>query len=510
LLGVALLALALLAAAGLSNYAIARAARRLPRWLARRRGLPLGPDVPGARAALIAAVFAQIALWVFVAARLALLFPPVERALGSARAAVARGLMLPLATVGERSYSALDLLMLPLAVLAVWLVVSVLVWLARRTVFAAAGLEEGAQEMFSGILRYALVLPALVIVLTAWGVDLRSLAILASVLGVGIGFGLQNIANNLVSGLLINFGRAVRPGDFVNVGAHAGTVLRVGARSTQIRTLDQVTVIVPNSQLLESEVVNWSHGDPTSRVHVRVGVAYGSEPGRVRRALFEAAAEHPAVLREPRPEVRLTGFGESSLDFELLVWTRDPRDQDRLRSDLNFRIAEQFARAGIAIPFPQHDVHLRSASLDRAIETWRRSLPAGSELPASEATPAHPASSPALASAAGWHGGRLDDWSEAELDALLARMCGEGGLAVGDHRHLFRVYRDCFIGRRAVDWLVEREGLSRTEAIAVGQRLVERGSIHHVLDEHGFRDGHFFYRFEGGGAAADLGDTPRD
>jgi small-conductance mechanosensitive channel len=505
-LGVALL---LVAAAGLAHYAIARAARRIPRWLARRRGLALGPDVPGARAALLAAVAAQIALWLGVTARLAMLFPPAQHALAAARAMIASGLMTPLATVGERSYSALDLLMLPLAVLAVWLVVSALVWLARRFVLAAAGLEEGAQEMFSGILRYALVLPALVIVLTAWGVDLRSLAILASVLGVGIGFGLQNIANNLVSGLLINFGRTLRPGDFVNVGSHAGTVMRVGARSTQVRTLDQVTVIVPNSELLESEVVNWSHGDPTSRVHVRVGVAYGTEPALVRRALFEAAAQHPGVLREPRPEVRLSGFGESSLDFELLVWTRDPRDQDRLRSDLNFRIAEQFARAGISIPFPQQDVHLRSASLERAIETWQRSLPAAAQLPETEAELAQRAGSAALEAPGGWRGGRLDEWSEAELDALLSRMRGEGGIAVGEHRYLFRVYRDCFVGRSAVDWLVAREGLSRTEAVAVGQRLVERGSLHHVLDEHGFRDGHFFYRFESAPAQASSSAPPR-
>ncbi len=494
-LGVLLLGLPLLLGAGALHYAIGRVARRMPRWLARRRGLALGPEVPGARTALLAAVALQISLWIGVIARIALLFPPLGRALAFTRRTLHDALMSPLTSIGERSYSALDLLMLPLALLAVWLVVSALVWLARRYVLAAAGLEAGVQEMFSGLLRYALVLPALVVVLTAWGVDLRALAILASVLGVGIGFGLQNIANNLVSGLLINLGRAVRPGDFVNVGSHSGTVLHVGARSTQIRTLDQVTVIVPNSQLLESEVVNWSHGDPTSRIHVPVGVAYGSDPARVRRALLDAAREHPAVLREPRPEVRLVGFGESSLDFELLVWTRDPRDQDRLRSDLNFRIAEQLARQGISIPFPQQDLHLHSGSLERALEAWRRSLGPAAELPEADAPPAQGSRSAEAERGAAGRGERFDEWSEGELDALAARMRAPGGVPVGDHRHLFRVYRGCFIGRRSVDWMVQSEGLSRTEAVAVGQRLVERGAIHHVLDEHGFRDGHFFYRF---------------
>ncbi len=495
-----LLPAALLAAAAALHYAIGRIGKRLPRWLARRRSLAAGPEVPGARAALLAALAGQIALWIGALAGVSQLSPPLGRALAFARASLHMALASPLATIGERSYSALDLLMLPLALLAVWLVVSALVWLARRHVLAAAGLEEGVQEMFCGLLRYALVLPALVVVLAAWGVDLRALAILLSVLGVGIGFGLQNIANNLVSGLLINLGRALRPGDFVNVGAHAGTVLRVGARSTNIRTLDQVTVIVPNSQLLEGEVVNWSHGDPTSRIHVPVGVAYASEPARVRRALLEAAARHPAVLREPRPEVRLVGFGESSLDFQLLVWTRDPRDQDRLRSDLNFRIAEQLRSHGIAIPFPQQDLHLHSASLERALESWRRSLGPAAALPEGEAEPARDLGSAAADPGRGRGADPLDEWGEAELAALEQRMRASGGVAVGDHRHLFRVYRGCFVGRSAVDWMSEREGLSRTEAVAVGQRLVERGAIRHVLDEHGFRDGHFFYRFAGPGA----------
>ena len=147
----------------------------------------------------------------------------------------------------------------------------------------------------------------LIVVLQLAGLDLSSLALVASVLGVGIGFGLQNIANNFVSGILVALERPVKPGDFVTIGTLAGVVDRIGGAARSIRTNDRVSIIVPDLKLLETELVNWSYGDPLVRLHVPVGVAYGSNVETARAALLDAADRHPAVLHDPRPEVRLSG-----------------------------------------------------------------------------------------------------------------------------------------------------------------------------------------------------------
>ncbi len=486
--------LAALLAAALLHYALARASQRLPRWLAQLRGADPGPHPPGQRAAALAARLAQLGVWLALVAFVSERIPALHGARDLSAGLLARSFRAPLFTLKDAPYTALDLLALPLLLLGVWLAVSALVRGLRAWLFTAAGLEEGLQETAAALLRYALCFLGALVVLQAWGVDVRSLAILGSVLGVGIGFGLQHVANNFASGLLLNLGREIRPGDFVHVGSFAGTVKRVGARNTWIQTHDEVAILLPNSRFLEGEVVNWSHGDPRSRVHVPVGVAYGSDPGRVRRALLDAARGHPAVLREPRPQVQLRRFGESSLDFELLVWTRDPRSQFTLVSDLNFRIEESLRRHGIKLPFPQRDVHLRSPALEEVVGALLRRLLAGEGVPAplSPGTPER-AATEAAAELPGERG--PEEWSEDELDDVVARMRDGGGVPIEDRRHLFAVYPRCFVGREAVDWLVRREGLTRGEAVVLGERLVERGNLRHVLDEHGFRDGHYFYRF---------------
>src|SRR5262249_40657411 len=149
--------------------------------------------------------------------------------------------------------------------------------LLRSHVLGQAGIDAGAQESVAVLSRYLLTFLGALVVLQGYGVDISSLTMLASVFGLGLGFGLQNIANNFVSGLLLSLERPIRPGDFVHVGAFTGTVTRIGARSTEIRTVDRVSILVPNSRLLESEVVNWTHGDAASRLHVPVGVGYGSD-----------------------------------------------------------------------------------------------------------------------------------------------------------------------------------------------------------------------------------------
>jgi potassium efflux system protein len=426
-------------------------------------------------------------LWIAFAAYLSEALDALRMLRDAATALADMSLHAPLLVQQGRSYTGVDLLQLPALLLAVWIAATLLVRLLDTQVLAPIGVERGLRDATSVLLRIGVGAVGALIVLQAYGVDLRTLALAASVLGVGIGFGLQNIANNFVSGLLINIELPVRAGDFVRVGEWEGTVIRVGGRSTEIRTLDEVAILVPNARFLESEVVNWSHGSPLSRVHVPVAVAYGSNVSLVRRVLLDAAGAHPAVRRDPRPQVQLVAFGESALELELLVWTCDPRNQRTLVSDLNFRVLAQFARHGIEVPFPQHDVHLRSPQLDRVLGAVARRVAPEDAVPAAETDVAPvPVDDPDLEPA-----GR----SDAELDAIADRLRGPTGVPIRDRRRLLARHPRCFVGGEAVAWLMQREGLTRGEAIAVGRDLVERGVIHHVLDEHDFRDGPFFYRF---------------
>jgi small-conductance mechanosensitive channel len=484
----ALFAALLVATGAALHYAVGRAAARIPRWLAQRRGAVAGPGVRFGRAFALGAVLARAAVWLGVAWLASERVEPLMEARGWSLMLLVKALGAPLFTVNERAYSAYDLVALPALLLALWVGVGLLVRTIRSQVFEAAGVESGLQETLAILLRYALTFIGAIVLLQGFGVDVRALAIAASVLGVGIGFGLQNIANNFVSGVLLNLERPIRPGDYVNVGAFEGTVVRVGGRSTTLRTNDGVLILIPNARFLETEVVNWNLGDPRSRVHLPVGVAYGSDLALARRALLEAARGHPEVEHDPRPQVQLVGFGASSLDLELLVWTRDPRDKNRLESDLNFRIEESLRRHGIEVPFPQLDLRVR----------------------APDAAPAGVADAPArapssldrripLAEAERERDLGPDDWSEAEVRAAAKQLAASGEIAIRDRRHLLRVYRNAFVGREAVDWLTSRFGLTRAEAVELGERWVELGLVRHVLDEHGFRDEPLYYQVSGDG-----------
>ncbi len=481
------IALGALLAAALAHIALQRARRRLDAWITRRRRA--AQAVAPLRLAGLALLAAQWGEWL-AALRLASAAHPALSALRERSFTVlARALESPLFALSGRPIAALDLLLLPVALGALWLAANGATHVLRASLLRGLGLEGGSQETAASLLRYGILFLAALIALQVAGVDVRGLAIAGGVLGVGIGFGLQNLANNFVSGVVIGLERPVRPGDFVRVGEHVGTVLRVGARSTALRTLDRITILIPNSRFLEDEVVNWSLDDPTTRIHVPIGVDYGSDIGAVRAALLAAARSHPAVLREPRPQVQLRAFGGSSLDFELLVWTRDPKNQYTLISDLNFRVEQELDRAGVRVPFPQIDVHLHTPALVHAAETL-----------SPESPPAPRAESRTPGNGLAREDRSPEDWTVAEIEAVLERMRGEGGVTRADRRHLLRVYRDCFVGSEAAGWLEKHEGLTRSEARVLGERLVELGWVRHVLDEHGFMDGNFYYRFAGPGA----------
>jgi len=228
-------------------------------------------------------------------------------------------------------------------------------------VLSRTSLDIGQQYAFAQITGYAIFVFGLLIGLQWTGLNLGSLVILGGAVGIGLGFGLQNIANNFVSGLILLFERPIRVGDRVEVGDTNGDVVRIAARSTWVRTNDNVVIIIPNSEFINSHVTNWTANDRQVRFPIPVGVSYGSDPEQVRTVLEEVARSHPDVLADPPPEVIFTGFGDSSLDFELRVWTITRVQWPRiLRSEIYFTIFKAFKEHGIEIPFPQRDLHLRS------------------------------------------------------------------------------------------------------------------------------------------------------
>lgn len=192
------------------------------------------------------------------------------------------------------------------------------------------------------------------------GIDFSGLIVVFGFLSVGIGFGLQNITSNFISGLILLFERPIKIGDRVSVGATEGDVVEIKMRSTVIRSLDNISIIVPNSEFVSSQVVNWSHGDRRVRVDIKVGVSYQSDLDTVLRSLREVALEHAGVLKDPEPFVRLMEFGDSSWNMLLGAWIADPVDYYRVRSELNCAIVRKFRDTGVEIPFPQRDLHIRS------------------------------------------------------------------------------------------------------------------------------------------------------
>lgn len=223
------------------------------------------------------------------------------------------------------------------------------------------GLDLGTQEASATIFKYSLTLLGMLLVLPFSGLNLSSLAVVAGSLVLGVGLGLQNIFNDYVSYLAILVERPIQVGDLIEVDDLIGTVERIHPWATVVRTLDRVFVIVPNSRLTDRKVVNWSYRDPRCRIHIPVGVAYGSDTTAVKEALYHAARSNSMVLSTPEPQVWLRSFGTSSLDFELLVWINRPQDQFLLTSELNYAIDAEFRRRNIVIPFPQQDLHIRSA-----------------------------------------------------------------------------------------------------------------------------------------------------
>ncbi|HVG32648.1 MAG TPA: mechanosensitive ion channel domain-containing protein [Pyrinomonadaceae bacterium] len=230
-------------------------------------------------------------------------------------------------------------------------------------------IDPGIQYTVLRLVHYFFITVGLLFALkTAFSLDLTSIAVVFTALSVGIGFGLQFIAGDLASGFILLFERPVRIGDFITVAGPdgkltEGRVQSINLRTTVVVTNDHITAILPNSKLVNQELINWSYGERRSRISIPVGVAYDSDVALVTQTLLRAAEGVDLVLAEPKPSVQFLGFGESSLDFRLLVWTTRPRRHPQIKSDINYRIERLFRENRIEIPYPQRELRVRGGAL---------------------------------------------------------------------------------------------------------------------------------------------------
>ncbi len=228
-------------------------------------------------------------------------------------------------------------------------------------VLSNRNMDTGARLSIVRLVHYGLVLVGFLIALSALGFELKNVTIIGGALGVGIGFGMQAIVNNFVSGLILLFERPIKVGDVIQLSAgQQGRVTNLGLRATTIQTFDRAEVVVPNGDLISAQVTNWTLGDRSMRLILPVGVAYGSDVETVMRVLMTVATESTQVLKDPQPMVLFLSFGDSSLDFQLRVWITDFNDRRIIQSALLREIDRRFRLEGVEIPFPQRDLHLRS------------------------------------------------------------------------------------------------------------------------------------------------------
>jgi small-conductance mechanosensitive channel len=261
-----------------------------------------------------------------------------------------------------------------LSLLQIFFLIALLIavfWLSSRTkrflltrFLVRSGLDRTLQHAIAQIVGYAVLIIGIILVLDNAGIHLAALTVFAGAVGVGVGFGLKNIASNFISGLLIIGERPIAIGDRIEVAGITGQVQQIRARSTVIMTNDNIAMIVPNEKFIDSPVTNWTYSDRRVRFRLPVGVAYGSDVKKVREALIAAAREHPATLRDPAPDAFLEKFGDSTIDFQLVVWSEEmSRRPSRFKSDLNYLICKHLDAAGIEIPNPQRDLHIRTGVL---------------------------------------------------------------------------------------------------------------------------------------------------
>lgn len=264
--------------------------------------------------------------------------------------------------LGNLRFTPLSLLVGLGLIVGLFCVVALIKRLLRDRVLPRAGLSRGVSVAISTLVGYALILLGVLIILPVMipGFNLNTLSLMLGAVSFGIGFGLRNITDNFVSGIILLVERPIKVGDRIQVGDVYGDVIEIRARSTTVRTNDNIDIIVPNSEFISGEVTNVSHHSTRVRFRFPVGVHYKSDVHVVAKALVDAALACPDVLRDPPPQARFLEFGESSLNFEVWVWTETmfSRPQN-LRSAVNFQVWDHLKRAGIEIPYPQRDLYVK-------------------------------------------------------------------------------------------------------------------------------------------------------
>ena len=229
----------------------------------------------------------------------------------------------------------------------------------NKRVFQRFNIEEGLRLSLSKLIGYLIIVIGVIIALQGLGIKLTALTVFAGVLGVGIGFGMQSITANIVSGIVILFERPIKEGDMVRLKDTIGEVVKINLRATVVKTILNEHLIVPNSEFINSTVENMSYSDIRLRIRVRVGVAYGTDPHLVKEALIAAARSTENVLATPEPTVWFKEFGDSSLNFDLFAWVDNPKKRFETESEIHFSIVKQFKIHDITIPFPQRDVYIK-------------------------------------------------------------------------------------------------------------------------------------------------------
>ncbi len=251
----------------------------------------------------------------------------------------------------------------------------------RSEILSRTEMDQGQRYAIERTFGYVVFALGLFVGMQIVGLNVSSLAFLGGAVGIGVGFGLQNIASNFASGLILLLERPIKVGDRIEVGKLNGDVVRIGGRSTWVRTNDNLIIIVPNSEFTNGQVTNWTANDRRARFSFPVGVAYGSDPEAVRSVLLAVARQHPDVLNDPAPEALIASFGDSSINFELRVWTiAQIQTPSRLKSDLYFEMVRQFAAHAIEIPFPQRDVYIKAIPELRQAAASEGAAPVSSEV----------------------------------------------------------------------------------------------------------------------------------
>jgi len=298
--------------------------------------------------------FAALAAWIIVVMNQFRIFRPVRDAVSAVLTHEIR--------FGEISLTLGGVLLFFFSVwLAFWVAKTVRLIL-QDEVLPKMSLPRGVGNSISSLTYYALVIAGLFAALVAAGFEVSQLTLVVGALGLGIGLGLQNVVNNFVSGLILMFERPIQPGDVVEVGGVSGKVREIGMRATTLSTFEGADVVVPNGVLLNEKLVNWTLSDMDRRIDVNVGVAYGSDPRKVLELLMEVTTATDGIATTPEPTVLFAGFGASSLDFAIRAWTNNFGDWVKIRSNLAVRVYDALQAAGVEIPYPQQDLHVRSVS----------------------------------------------------------------------------------------------------------------------------------------------------